>query len=77
MGHITLSIDRWGGHRPIDEIKEEHHDDSVPQSWKCCSKCKPLTDKEIAVISEHSSTLYVGMAHAAPPTNIHFHGFFY
>ena len=53
-GPHTLIIDKCGRCGPIDELNEEHRDDSVPHSWKCCNICKPLTDKEIAIILDFS-----------------------
>ena len=58
----TLIIDKCGKCRPIDEINDEDSD-SVPHSWKCCSKCTPLTDKEIAVILDLKSDFEKDMRH--------------
>ena len=44
-----MSIDECGKYRPEGEVSEQNGY-SIPQTWKCSSKCKPLTDKEIGVI---------------------------
>ena len=48
------SIDECGRCRPVNQVSEDHSD-GIPHTWKCCSKCKPLTDKEVAIILEFKS----------------------
>ena len=50
----SFSIDERGRCRPVNEVIEDHSD-GIPHTWKCCSKCKPLTDKEVAIILEFIS----------------------
>ena len=45
----SMSIDECGRYRPECEVSEQKGD-SIPRTWKCSTKCKPLTDKEIGVI---------------------------
>ena len=45
----SMSIDECGRYRPECEVSEQEGD-SIPRTWKCSSKCKHLTDKEIGVI---------------------------
>ena len=58
-----MSIDECGQYRPECEVSEqecevsEQEGDSIPRTWKCSSKCKPLTDKEIGVILDFKSGL--------------------
>ena len=42
-------------------IKSVSRIDGIPQTWKCSSKCKPLTDKEIGVILDFKSGFGAGM----------------
>ena len=49
-----MSIDERGRCRPVNQVSEDHSD-GIPHTWKCCSKCKPLTDKEVAIILEFKS----------------------
>ena len=49
-----MSIDECGRYRPECEVSEQEGD-SIPRTWKCSSKCKPLTDKEIDVILDFKS----------------------
>ena len=44
-----MSIDECGRYRPECEVSEQKGD-IFSRTWKCYSKCKPLTDKEIGVI---------------------------
>ena len=50
----SMSIDACGRYRPECEVSEQEGD-STPRTWKCSSKCKPLTDKEIGVILDFKS----------------------
>ena len=50
----SMSIDECGTYRPECEVSEQEGD-SIPRTWKCSSKCKPLTDKEIGVILDFKS----------------------
>ena len=50
----SMSIDECGRYRPECEVSEQEGD-SIPRTWKCSSKCKPLTDKEIGVILDFKS----------------------
>ena len=50
----SMSIDECGRYRPECEVSE-HEGDSITRTWKCSSKCKPLTDKEIGVILDFKS----------------------
>ena len=49
-----MSIDECGQYRPECEVSEQEGD-SIPRTWNCSSKCKPLTDKEIGVILDFKS----------------------
>ena len=60
--HTLTSIGVVDVYRIIDEINEEDRD-SVPHSWKCCSKCNPLTDKKIIVIIDFKSDFEKDMRH--------------
>ena len=53
-GQIVYSIDECGRYRPECEVSEQEGD-SIPRTWNCSSKCKPLTDKEIGVILDFKS----------------------
>ena len=50
----SMSIDECGRYRPECEVSEQEGD-SIPRTWKCSSKCKQLTDKEIGVILDFKS----------------------
>ena len=50
----SMSIDECGRYRPECEVSELEGD-SIPRTWKCSSKCKQLTDKEIGVILDFKS----------------------
>ena len=50
----SMSIDECGTYRPECEVSEQEGD-SIPRTWKCSSKCKLLTDKEIGVILDFKS----------------------
>ena len=50
----SMNIDECGRYRPECEVSEQEGD-SIPRTWKCSSKCKPLTDKEIGVILDFKS----------------------
>ena len=50
----SMSVDECGRYRPECEVSEQEGD-SIPRTWKCSSKCKPLTDKEIGVILDFKS----------------------
>ena len=50
----SMSVDECGRYRPECEVSEQEGD-SIPRTWKCNSKCKPLTDKEICVILDFKS----------------------
>ena len=41
-----MSIDECGRYRPECEVSEQEGD-SIPRTWKCSSKCKHLTNKEL------------------------------
>ena len=56
----SMSIDECGRYRPECEISEQEGD-SIPRTWKCSSKCKPLTDKEIGVVLDFKSGLGADM----------------
>ena len=50
----SMSIDECGWYRPECEVSEQEGD-TIPQIWKCNSKCKQLTDKDIGVILDFKS----------------------
>ena len=50
----NLSIDGHYKCRPVNQVSEDHSD-SIPHTWRCSSKCKLLTDKELALIFEFNS----------------------
>ena len=51
----TLIVDEQGRCRPTCNEANEDTTDSVPKCWKCCSKCKPVTDSELSTILKFKS----------------------
>ena len=49
-----MSIDERSRCRPVNQVSEDHSD-GISHTWKCCSKWKPLIDKEVAIILEFKS----------------------
>ena len=56
----SMSIDECGRYRPEREVSEQEGD-SIPRTWKCNTKCKHLTDKEIGVILDFKSVFGTDM----------------
>ena len=46
----TLIADEQGRCRPTCNEANEDTTGSVPKCWKCCSKCKPVTNSEVSTI---------------------------
>ena len=51
----TLIADEQGRCRPTCNEANEDTTDSVPKCWKCCSKCKPVTNSEVSTILKFKS----------------------
>ena len=50
----SMSIDECVQYKPECEVSEQECE-SIPRTWKCSSKCKPLTDQKIGVIHDFKS----------------------
>ena len=51
----TLIVDEQGRCRPTCSEANEDTTGSVPKCWKCCSKCKPVTNSEVSTILKFKS----------------------
>ena len=52
----TLIVDEQGRCRPTCNEANEDTTGSVPKCWKCCSKCKPVTNSEVSTILKFKSS---------------------
>ena len=51
----TLIADEQGRCRPTCDKANEDTTGSVPKCWKCCSKCKPVTNSKVSTILKFKS----------------------